>query len=104
MRRILIAIAMLFFFTANQAAMAYNQCTDASCVSGVMDAEKQSEHQKKDPACAEHCSVSSHHAVAMPHDMTASIPAALSPSPQWAVSVVLESATLEGLIEPPSLA
>lgn len=104
MRRILIAIAMLFFFTANQAAMAFEQCEDASCVTGTMDVEKQSEHQKQDPACAAHCSISSHHVAAMPQDMTTTAPVASSPSPRWAVGLIPESATLEGIIEPPSLA
>lgn len=104
MRRILIALAMIVFFSANQAAMAFEQCEDASCAIGTMDAKKQAEHQKKDPACAAHCSVSSHHIAAMPQDVIANAAVESSPSPRWAVGLIPESATLEGIIEPPSLA
>jgi hypothetical protein len=104
MRRIFIAIAMLLFFTANQAATAFEQCADASCMNGMMDAQKQSEHQKKDPACAAHCAIGSHHVAAMPQELTAAVPAAASPTPQWPVDAMPESACLDGPIEPPSLA
>lgn len=104
MRRILLALAMLFFFTANQAAMAFEQCEDPFCASGMMDSQKQSDHQKKDPACAAHCAINSHHIAAMPEDMAGNSAATKPMAPFWATSPVLESAFLEGLIEPPSLA
>lgn len=105
MRRIFLAIAMLFFFTANQAAMAFEQCESIDCMIGSMDAQKQTEHQKNDPACATHCAIGSHHTIALPHDVTtARAVSTLSPTPIWATGLMPESATLEGPSEPPARA
>jgi|JI8StandDraft_2_1071088.scaffolds.fasta_scaffold17444_2 hypothetical protein len=104
MRRILIALAMILCFSANQAAMAFEQCEDISCVTGTMDAQKQAEHQKKDPACAGHCSVSSHHAAALPQVAVMAPITVEDASPLWNFALTSESFNPEGLIEPPSLA
>lgn len=103
MRRIFIAIAVLLFFSVNQAAMAFEQCDDAFCMTVSMDVQKQLEHQKKDPACAAHCSMSSHHAVAMVQDLADALLVGEALPLRWGVALMPESTAPEGLIEPPSL-
>lgn len=104
MRRIFIAVLMLMVFASNQAAMALEPCKDPSCITISIDAEKQAEHQKKDPACATHCALSSHHAAALPTTFDLVSQREHRDAQAWPGTTMPESATLEGLIEPPSIA
>lgn len=104
MRRTLIAIAIMLVFASNQAAVAFEQCEDPLCATSSMDAQKQAEHQKNDPDCAAHCAVSGHHLASMPQDIVTAVAQADALNQHWATALMPESATLEGLIEPPSLA
>lgn len=104
MRFFLTVIAILVIFTVNQTAQAFERCEDASCMTVSMDAQKQAEHQKKDPACAAHCALSGHHIVAMPQDMAVMPQAAGTASLHWRLIIIPESTIPEGVIEPPSIA
>jgi len=73
-------------------------------MTGTMDAQKQAEHHKKDPGCAAHCAMSGHHLATIPQDVATQAQGSQSAAPLWATGLPLESATLEGLTEPPSRA
>jgi hypothetical protein len=102
MRFLLTVVLTLFIFTANQAAAAFEHCTDATCAESMTMTKKAED--SKDPCCPTHCAIGSHHNLGMPQSVAMTEPASVNAAPVWAERTMPESTTLEGLIEPPSLA
>lgn len=102
MRVLFTVLLMLFVFTANHVAVAFEHCDDPACAVSVSGAEKKND-DKKDMAAA-HCSVVCHLTAAMPQHATFIVRNADSMTLFWAESRIPDSVVGEGLIEPPSLA
>lgn len=104
MRFIFTVILMLFMFTANQVAVAFEQCDDPSCSLFSGDMAKKTEQGKKDSNLPVHCALGGHHIADLPQNTLAAVGTEVSASPFWGTALMPESATPESLIEPPSLA
>ncbi len=103
MRFFLTVTLMLFFFTANQvAASSFEHCTDLTCTESQSIVKKAED--SKDPCCPSHCAVGHSHNLAIQQTAGIILPASITAVPVWAKGAMPESATLEGLIEPPSFA
>lgn len=104
MRLTLTLILTLFLFTANQVAVAFEQCDDPSCSLYSGEMAKKSEQGKKDSNLPVHCALSGHHIADLPQKTLATVGTEVSASPFWGTALMPESTIPEGLIEPPSLA
>ncbi len=93
---------MLFMFTANQAAAAFEHCDDPACFDYMGGVQKKSETSKD--AHASHCAAGCHQAAAIPQHDACTARNADSATTFWAERPFPESAVGEGFIEPPSLA
>lgn len=95
---------MLFVFTANQVAVAFEQCDDPSCSLFSGDVSKKTENNKKESNIPTHCVLGGHHVANLPTGVAMAPQTVGSATPFWAELTMPESVIGEGLIEPPSLA
>ncbi len=103
-RLIFTALLVLFVFTANQVAVAYEQCDDPSCSLYSGDMVKKTEQGKKDSNVPVHCALGGHHIADLPQNTLAAVGTEVTASPFWGAALMPESTIPEGLIEPPSFA
>ncbi|PZP85140.1 MAG: hypothetical protein DI582_06830 [Azospirillum brasilense] len=104
MRLLFTVILTLLVFTANQVAVAYEQCDDPSCSLYSGEMTKKTEQGKKDSNLPVHCALGGHHIADLPQNTSAAVGTEASATTFWGTALMPESAIPEGLIEPPSLA
>lgn len=104
MRLLFTVILTLLVFTANQVAVAYEQCDDPSCSLYSGEMTKKTEQGKKDSNLPVHCALGGHHIADLPQNTLAAVGTEASATTFWGTALMPESAIPEGLIEPPSLA